>query len=136
VASADFYAGGVPVWTEYFAAAGTLELLGDMRISDLPDWTLLIRPYEDEYDQGHIAFKLGAGIYHCRADTLDVSARQGLVGPGIIQDGPEGFWPDYYTYVVRVERWAQKEGTPTFTSSSEAPVPLLSVPRAPAAPPP
>ena len=121
------YAGGVPAWADFFRHAGTLLPLTAEELPMLEDWTLLIRPYKDEEDQGHIAFIRKGGIYHCRPDKLDLSERQGLQSPGVIQDGPEAIqWAiesGYYTQKVLPSAWrsAQKVGTPTFTSSSEPP---------------
>jgi hypothetical protein len=69
--------------------------------AEYEDGTLLLRPYKDFQDQGHIALVLNNKTLHSFAFAWEPSA-QTTVDPGVTLTD---IWPNYYVYAAPPDAW-------------------------------
>ena len=115
VESKSEYAGGTYEWFSYLTLNNMLEIFDINK--KYPIGTLLIRNYQNEYDQGHVAVIISYGklnvlyekIIHSYTDDIYNKEYDALLDPGIsitilgqshfiTQDG-------YYTHVSLPDKW-------------------------------
>jgi hypothetical protein len=90
VATGDYYAGGTYAWTQHFQTAGLLDKYNPTCF--YPAGTLLVRPYADPEDQGHLAVLLEQN-----------QVGHAIPGRGIVIEPLLN--PSYFQYIVRPQDW-------------------------------
>lgn len=100
--------GGTPAWEWFIKERKWAEPFDPKK--EYPDGTLLLRTYRSEYDQGHVAIKIGDYLLQSFADRGYDPADRSKLEPGVnmlitVQESqaldPEG----YYQYAVDPKFW-------------------------------
>lgn len=97
------YPGGTGAWLSYLKRKRMLKPYNSDE--KYPGGTLLVRPYDDYSDQGHVAVLLDDGnVIHCYPD--DPTPSPGFHSPGVTITP---VLDDYYKYQCSPEKWLVRD---------------------------
>jgi hypothetical protein len=101
--------GGTPAWEWYLKEKDRLEPFDVNK--EYPDGTLLLRVYRNEYDQGHVAVKVGDRLLQSFPDADYDPTNRSKLGPGVNMDitVEQSHGDGYYEFACLPENWLEKD---------------------------
>lgn len=94
---------GTGGWWKYLSERGKLQTFDPD--TTYPAGTLLLRPYESLYDQGHLAVILDNNVPAMRSRLLHCYHPMGVYVDENVQKSHEWFADGYYRYVALPDSW-------------------------------
>jgi len=103
------YPGGTGAWLQYLRKNKMLKAFDEKNIASYPEGTLLVRPYSNFSDQGHVAVLLNDGnVIHCF--PMNPIPAPGFHEPGVTITH---VLPNYYKFQCPPNIWLSVPTAPT-----------------------